>query len=90
MDWAKPALARDLAQRWTLVEVAAEVGVSAVYLTQNLREVEGVPLYRYQLRLVRTLDLLREFDGLTALGLHLGFSTIATSVRRSVGLRAHA
>jgi AraC-like DNA-binding protein len=34
------------ARRWTLAEVAAEVGVSAVYLTQSFREVEGVPLYR--------------------------------------------
>ena len=54
-----------------------EVGVSAVYLTQSFREVEGVPLYRYQLRLrlARALDLLRDYEDLTALGLHLGFSS---------------
>jgi AraC-like DNA-binding protein len=77
VDRAKLVLARDLARRWTLAEVAAEVGVSAVYLTQSFRQVEGVPLYRYQLRLrlARALDLLREFDDLTALGLHLGFSS---------------
>jgi AraC-like DNA-binding protein len=77
VDRAKLVLARDLARRWTLAEVATEVGVSAVYLTQSFREVEGVPLYRYQLRLrlARALDLLREFDDLTALGLHLGFSS---------------
>jgi AraC-like DNA-binding protein len=77
VDRAKLVLARDLARRWTLAEVAAEVGVSAVYLTQSFREVEGVPLYRYQLRLrlARALDLLGEFDDLTALGLHLGFSS---------------
>jgi AraC family transcriptional regulator len=74
---AKLVLARDLARRWTLAEVAAEVGVSAVYLTQSFREVEGVPLYRYQLRLrlARALDLMGEYDDLTALGLHLGFSS---------------
>jgi AraC-like DNA-binding protein len=77
VDRAKLVLARDLARRWTLAEVAAEVGVSAVYLTQSFREVEGVPLYRYQLRLrlARALDLLGEVDDLTALGLHLGFSS---------------
>jgi AraC-like DNA-binding protein len=77
VDRAKLVLARDLARRWTLAEVAAEVGVSAVYLTQSFREVEGVPLYRYQLRLrlARALDLLRDYDDLTALGLHLGFSS---------------
>lgn len=77
VDRAKLVLARDLARRWTLAEVAAEVGVSAVYLTQSFREVEGVPLYRYQLRLrlARALDLLGEVDDLTALGLQLGFSS---------------
>lgn len=77
VDRAKLVLARDLARRWTLADVAAEVGVSAVYLTQSFRDVEGVPLYRYQLRLrlARALDLLGEVDDLTALGLHLGFSS---------------
>ena len=77
VDRAKLVLARDPARRWTLAEVAAEVGVSAVYLTQSFRQVEGVPLYQYQLRLrlARALDLLREFDDLTELGLHLGFSS---------------
>jgi AraC-like DNA-binding protein len=70
-------LARDLARRWTLAEVAAEVGVSAVYLTQSFHQVEGVPLYRYQLRLrlARALDLLREYEDLAALGVDLGFSS---------------
>jgi AraC-like DNA-binding protein len=77
VDRAKLVLARDLARRWTLAEVAAEVGVSAVYLTQSFRDVEGVPLYRYQLRLrlARALDLLGEYDDLAALGLDLGFSS---------------
>jgi AraC-like DNA-binding protein len=77
VDRAKLVLARNLARRWTLAEVAAEVGVSAVYLTQSFREVEGVPLYQYQLRLrlARALDLLADHEDLTALGLHLGFSS---------------
>lgn len=77
VDRAKLVLASDLARRWTLAEVAREVGVSPVYLTQVFREVEGVPLYRYQLRsrLARALHLLDDYDDLTALGLDLGFSS---------------
>lgn len=77
VDRAKLVLMGDLARRWTLAEVAAEVGVSPVYLTQSFREVEGVPLYRHQLRLrlARALDLLGEYEDLAALGHDLGFSS---------------
>jgi len=77
VDRAKLVLTRDLARRWTLAEVATEVGVSPVYLTQSFRQVEGVPLYRYQmrLRLARGLDLLGQYDDLSALALDLGFSS---------------
>ncbi|WP_309085648.1 AraC family transcriptional regulator [Chelativorans sp.] len=76
-DRAKLVLASDLARRWSLAEVAAEVGCSPVYLTQVFRQVEGMPLYRYQLRmrLARALDLLTRYDDLTALSLELGFSS---------------
>jgi AraC-like DNA-binding protein len=77
VDRAKLVLASDLARRWTLAEIAAEVGVSPVYLTQVFQQVEAVPLYRYQLhlRLARALDLLGEYDDLTTLSLDLGFSS---------------
>jgi AraC family transcriptional regulator len=77
VDRAKLALAGDLARRWTLHEIAAEVGGSPVYLTQVFQRVEGVPLYRYQLRLrlARALDLIGQYDDLSALGLDLGFSS---------------
>jgi AraC-like DNA-binding protein len=77
VDRTKLILSSDLARRWTLAEIAAEVGVSPVYLTQVFQQVEAVPLYRYQLRLrlARALDLLGEFADLTALSLHLGFSS---------------
>ncbi|HZF34482.1 MAG TPA: AraC family transcriptional regulator [Candidatus Angelobacter sp.] len=77
VDRAKLVLSGDLARRWTLAEVAAEVGVSPVYLTQVFQLVEAMPLYRYQLRLrlARALDLLGEYDDLTALGMDLGFSS---------------
>ena len=77
VDRAKLVLSADLARRWTLAEVAVEVGVSPVYLTQVFHQVEGIPLYRYQLRLrlARALDLLGRYDDLTMLGLDLGFSS---------------
>ncbi len=76
-DRAKLVLVSDLSRRWTLAEVAAEVGTSPVYLTQVFQQVEGVPLYRYQLRLrlARALDLLDRFDDLSALALELGFAS---------------
>ena len=77
VDRAKLALSSNPARRWKLAEIAAEVGVSPVYLTQCFQQVEGLPLYRYQLRcrLARALDLLHEYDDLSALALDLGFST---------------
>ena len=77
VDRTKVVLASDLGRRWTLAEIGQEVGVSPVYLTQVFQQVEGVPLYRYhlRLRLARALDLLPRFDDLTALGLDLGFSS---------------
>jgi AraC-like DNA-binding protein len=77
VDRVKLVLASDLARRWTLAEIAAEVRGSPVYLTQVFQQVEGLPLYRYQLRLrlARALDLLGQYDDLTTLSLHLGFSS---------------
>jgi AraC-like DNA-binding protein len=77
VDRTKLVLSSDVARRWTLAEIAAEVGVSPVYLTQVFAQVEAVPLYRYQLRLrlARALDLLGQYDNLTALSIDLGFSS---------------
>jgi AraC-like DNA-binding protein len=77
VDRAKLAISSNPARRWKLAEIAAAVGVSPVYLTQSFQQVEGLPLYRYQLRcrLARALDLLHEYDDLSALALDLGFST---------------
>ena len=90
VDRVKLVLASDLARRWTLAEIAAEVRGSPVYLTQVFQQVEGVPLYRYQLRLrlARALDLLAHYDDLTELGLDLGFSShshFSASFRRMYG-----
>jgi len=77
VDRIKLALASDLSKRWTLAEVAAEVGGSPVYLTQVFQQVEGVPLYRYHLnlRLARALDLVGKCEDLSALSQDLGFSS---------------
>jgi AraC family transcriptional regulator len=77
VDRAKLVLSSDLARRWTLAEIASDVRCSPVYLTQVFQQVEGMPLYRYQLRLrlARALDLLAHYDDLTTLGLNLGFSS---------------
>jgi len=63
---------------------------SPVYLTQIFHQVEGLPLYRYQLRLrlARALDLLGEYDDLSSLGFDLGFSShshFTASFRRVYG-----
>lgn len=77
VDRTKLVLTSDPARRWTLAEIAAETGGSPVYLTQVFQQIEGMPLYRYQmqLRLARALDLLDQYEDLSALSLDLGFSS---------------
>ena len=76
-DRAKLILHSDLSRRWTLKDVAADIGISPVYLTDVFRRVEGVPLYRYhlQLRLARALSVLADCDNLAQLALDLGFNS---------------
>jgi AraC family transcriptional regulator len=76
-DRVKVLLAGDLSRRWTLAEIAGEIRGSAVYLTQVFQQVEGIPLYRYhlRLRLARALDLVARYDDLSALAVDLGFSS---------------
>lgn len=77
VERTKLALMQDVARRWSLKEIAAEVGVSAIHLAQVFSEHEGMPLYRYKLhlRLARSLDLLPDCTDLTGLALDLGFSS---------------
>lgn len=91
VDRAKLVLTSDLARRWTLAAVGAAVRVSPVYLTQVFQQVEGMPLYRYQLRLrlARALDLLPHYDDLTSLSLDLGFSShshFSAAFRQAYGM----
>jgi AraC-like DNA-binding protein len=93
VERAKLVLSSDLTRRWTLADIAAEVGVSPVYLTQLFTQVEGIPLYRYELRLrlARALDLLgrgcHRLD-ISALSMDLGFSShshFTATFRRAYG-----
>jgi AraC-like DNA-binding protein len=77
VDRAKIVLASQPFRRWTLSDIGREVGCSPVYLTQLFRQIERMPLYRYQLRLrlAAALDEIAECDDLTMLALDLGFSS---------------
>jgi AraC-like DNA-binding protein len=77
VDKAKLVVSSDLGRRWTLAEIADEVGASPVYLTGIFHRVAGMPLSRYQrrLRLARALHLLRDYEHVTDLALDLGFSS---------------
>jgi AraC-like DNA-binding protein len=90
VERVKLRLAEPDAARLSLAELGAAVGVSPVYLTQVFADLEGVPLYRYQLRLrlARALDRLPDTDDVAALALELGFashSQFATRFRAAYG-----
>lgn len=77
VDRVKVLLAGDLSRRWTLAQIAREIRGSPVYLTQVFQQVEGLPLYRYhlRLRLARALDLIVDREDLSGLAQDLGFSS---------------
>jgi len=90
VDRVKVLLASDLSRRWTLAGIAAEIRGSPVYLTQAFQRVEGMPLYRYhlRLRLARALDLIAEREDLSGLAQDLGFSShshFSAAFKRSYG-----
>jgi AraC-like DNA-binding protein len=89
-DRVKVLLASDLSRRWTLGGIAAEIRGSPVYLTQVFQQVEGIPLYRYhlRLRLARALDLIAQYEDLSTLAADLGFSShshFAAAFRQAYG-----
>lgn len=77
VDRTKLLLADAPTRRWTLASMAAEVGVSPIYLTQSFTATEGISPYRYQLRLrlAQALVALEDCRDITALALDLGFSS---------------
>ncbi len=89
-DRVKVLLASDLSRRWSLAEIAGEIRASPVYLTQVFQQTEGIPLYRYhlRLRLAQALDLIARYDDLSALAADLGFSShshFSAAFRRAYG-----
>jgi len=74
---AKELLHDRSGERVTLHEIASEVGVTPIYLTQAFRRSEGLPLYRYQsrLRLARALVELPRCDDIIELAVRLGYSS---------------
>jgi AraC family transcriptional regulator len=74
-DRVKLLLSADPWRRWTLEEIANLIGVTPVYLTDVFRRVEGIPLYRYhiRIRLVRALAVLADCDSVEELAFDLGF-----------------
>lgn len=77
--------------RLSLHEIASQIGVSPVYLTQTFTLAEGVPLYRYQLRLrlSKALELLPDCEDITGLALDLGFfshSHFGSSFKSAFGM----
>jgi AraC family transcriptional regulator len=76
-DRVKVLLASGLSRRWSLAEIARVIRASPVYLTQVFQQTEGIPLYRYhlRLRLAQALDLIERYDDLSALAADLGFSS---------------
>lgn len=77
VECAKEILHSRIGERVSLDDVAREIGVTPVYLTQEFARQEGVPLYRYfqHLRLSRALIELPRCGDITGLALDLGYSS---------------
>lgn len=77
VDLAKQFLHARLGELISLNEIAAAVQVSGAYLTDAFTRSEGMPLYRYhmRLRLSRALVELPSCEDITTLALDLGFSS---------------
>jgi len=74
---AKAALLDCAEGRLSLSQIASDLGVTPIHLTQSFKRSEGMPLYRYQtlLRLGRALERLPEQEDITDLAFELGFSS---------------
>jgi len=88
---AKAVLHESDEPRLTVTEVAAQIGVTPIHLTQAFKRSEGIPLYRYQtqLRMSRALAELPESDDITDLALELGYSShshFTAAFRSAVGV----
>ncbi|UMB69745.1 AraC family transcriptional regulator [Mycobacterium paraterrae] len=75
VDRVKLLLSADPSRKWALEEIAQYIGVTPVYLTDAFRRVEGIPFYRYhiRLRLVHSLAVLADYDTVESLAHRFGF-----------------
>jgi AraC-like DNA-binding protein len=83
-------LSDHLDEKVGLTQIASAIGVAPAYLAQTFRTAEGVSLYRYALRmrLLRSLELLPQYEDLSRLALDAGFSNhshFTTAFRQSFG-----
>lgn len=91
VERAKEFLHAHLSDELSLPEIAAQIGVAPVYLTQAFTRHEGIPLYQYLLKL-RMNQALVELPGrrdITSLALDLGFSShshFSASFRSAFGV----
>lgn len=74
---AKAALHDCVDGRSSLTQIASDLGITPIHLTQTFKRSEGIPLYRYQtqLRLGRALARLPEQEDITDLAFELGYSS---------------
>lgn len=91
VESAKEILHARARERVSLGDVAREVGVSPIYLTQEFTRREGLPLYRYarRLRLSSALAELPYCEDITTLALDLGFSShshFSEAFRKAFGM----
>lgn len=77
VDQAKELLHARCGKPVRLDAIARELGVTGVYLTQSFTRAEGIPLYRYlmRLKLNKALIELPHRESITDLALELGFSS---------------
>ncbi len=88
---AKAFLHAHLSDDPSLVQVAEAISVSPAHLTHIFHAAEGLPLYRYalRLRLAWALDRLDASESLTSLAMELGFSShshFTSAFRKAFGV----
>ncbi len=92
VERAKAVLAADPGRRHTLAELAGDMAISPFHLTRVFREITGMPMHQYllRLRLATSLERLDAGDtNLSALALALGFSShshFSAAFRKAFGI----
>lgn len=90
LNRAKAFIAAAAPDELALADVAAAVGVTAIYLTQLFKKVEGVALHRYvsTVRMNAAVSRLADCDDITSVALDHGYSShshFSTACRAALG-----